>query len=146
ALVRRVIEDYFHGGAPEVSPTAAGAAIAGLLYVVCPYDALPDAMPLGLLDDVVVVSALVGAGVGSLVAHARSRQRATRGMSGAAEPPKGLRRLMMNMKAKLTSERKSTMTAMKRIDALLKRVKELFGKVERMDGGAMVDLVDTVKL
>lgn len=44
----------------ETPPWAKGAILAALGYLICPFDALPDAIPgVGLTDDLTVMAALL---------------------------------------------------------------------------------------
>ena len=50
-------------------------AVAGLLYFICPFDAIPDAIPvLGYADDAAVIAAVVAA-IGPQLARYRGTRR-----------------------------------------------------------------------
>lgn len=59
-LLLALVEDVSRGRYPHVPKWTLGAAAFALLYVLNPFDLVPDALPvLGMLDDAAVVSACV---------------------------------------------------------------------------------------
>ena len=58
---------------PAAPVSLKALAVAGLLYFICPFDVIPDAIPvLGYADDAAVIAAVVAA-IGPMLAKYRTR-------------------------------------------------------------------------
>jgi uncharacterized membrane protein YkvA (DUF1232 family) len=71
----RLVGAYRRGSYREVPPRKLALVAAGLAYVASPLDAVPDAVPLGFLDDVVVLALVLRAAKTEVDAFRRWEQR-----------------------------------------------------------------------
>ena len=55
----RLVDAYRRGEYREISPRKLGLLAAGLAYVISPLDVVPDFVPLGFLDDAIVLGLLL---------------------------------------------------------------------------------------
>ena len=58
-VLTRLVDAYRRGEYREISPRKLALMAAGLAYVVSPLDVVPDFVPLGFLDDVIVLGLLL---------------------------------------------------------------------------------------
>ena len=56
SLMGQYINDIVHGSYKEYNTTGLTLAVAAIIYTISPFDFAPDFIPLGLLDDVSIIT------------------------------------------------------------------------------------------